>query len=353
VSVVQGIVLWRSLAAAILCLYLLLSPTGFPAQAAAGLAAGYPFDAGKGATAADVSGNGLNGSLVGASWTTGKYGNALSFNGSSNYVNVGNPGALQFTSSATWSAWVFATANPRDDGIIIGKSENISGWQFKTSPDTGAHRFAIGITAPGNIWVQRNSTTIRALNTWYHVAGVYNAAAQSLDIYVNGVLDNGQLTSATSAKPSIPSSQLNNSSANVTIGRRSDGYYFSGIIDEVRIYGRALSAGEVQADMNTPLGTPDTQPPTAPGTPVASVVSSNQINLSWAASTDNVGVTRYLVERCQGTACNNFAQIGTPSGTTFSDTGLTPSTSYSYRVRATDATANLSGYSAVASATTN
>ncbi len=44
----------------------------------------------------------------------------------------------------------------------------------------------------------------------------------------------------------------------------------------------------------------DTTPPTAPGTPSLTVVSSTQINLSWAASTDNVGVTGYLIQSCQG-----------------------------------------------------
>ena len=75
----------------------------------------------------------------------------------------------------------------------------------------------------------------------------------------------------------------------------------------------------------------------------ATATGSSQINLSWTASTDNVGVTGYRVERCQGAGCTNFAQMGTPAGPTFSDTGLTAATSYSYRVRATDAAGNLSG----------
>jgi chitodextrinase len=97
----------------------------------------------------------------------------------------------------------------------------------------------------------------------------------------------------------------------------------------------------------------DTTPPTAPSGLTASAVSSSQINLSWTASTDNVGVTGYKVERCQGASCTTFAQIATPTATTYSDTGLAASTSYSYRVRATDAAGNLSGYSSVASAATN
>ncbi len=90
---------------------------------------------------------------------------------------------------------------------------------------------------------------------------------------------------------------------------------------------------------------PDTTPPTAPGNLTVTAVSTTQINLSWTASTDNVGVTGYKVERCSGAACSNFTQIATPTTTTYSDTGLTASTSYSYRVRATDAAGNLSTYS--------
>jgi chitodextrinase len=98
--------------------------------------------------------------------------------------------------------------------------------------------------------------------------------------------------------------------------------------------------------------TADTQDPTAPTNPTATVASSNQINLSWTASTDNVGVTGYRIERCQGSGCSSFSQITTLPGTTLSDAGLSASTSYSYRVRASDAAGNLSGYSTVVSATT-
>ena len=72
---------------------------------------------------------------------------------------------------------------------------------------------------------------------------------------------------------------------------------------------------------------------------------SSQINLSWSASTDNVGVTGYQIYR-GGTL------LTTVTGTSYSNTGLTPSTSYSYYVRATDAAGNFSGNSNTASATT-
>src|SRR5712664_4381354 len=91
------------------------------------------------------------------------------------------------------------------------------------------------------------------------------------------------------------------------------------------------------------------QPPSAPTGLGATAISSNQINLSWTASSGSVA--SYLVERCVGPGCINFSQIGSTTGTTFANTELVASTSYSYRVRATDG-ANFSGYSNVASAST-
>src|SRR6185312_11920897 len=59
------------------------------------------------------------------------------------------------------------------------------------------------------------------------------------------------------------------------------------------------------ATASTPAA-PDTQAPTAPSGLGATAVSPSQINLSWTASTDNVGVTSYLIERCTGAGCSSF-----------------------------------------------
>lgn len=96
----------------------------------------------------------------------------------------------------------------------------------------------------------------------------------------------------------------------------------------------------------------DTQGPTAPTGLTTTATGASQINLTWTASTDNGEVAGYLVERCQGSGCSNFAQIATTTVTTYNDIGLLPSTSYRYRVRATDTAGNLGGYSSVAGATT-
>lgn len=89
----------------------------------------------------------------------------------------------------------------------------------------------------------------------------------------------------------------------------------------------------------------DTQAPTAPSGLTATAVSSSQINLSWSASTDNVGVTGYDIYR-GGTL------VGSATSTSYSDFGLTASTNYSYTVKAKDGAGNVSGASNTASATT-
>ena len=123
----------------------------------------------------------------------------------------------------------------------------------------------------------------------------------------------------------------------------------------MRIYSRVLTAAEIQTDMNTPVGAPpppDTMPPTDPTNLGTTAVGTSQINLTWTGSTDNVGVSGYRVERCQGAGCTGFAEVATPTGTSHPDTGLTPGTTYRYRVRAADAVPNFSGYSNIATATT-
>ena len=93
-------------------------------------------------------------------------------------------------------------------------------------------------------------------------------------------------------------------------------------------------------------GSPDTTPPSVPGNLSAVAVSSTQINLSWSASTDNVGVAGYRIYR----GGSQIAQA--TSGANYSNTGLAPSTQYSYTVAAYDAAGNVSAQSASASATT-
>jgi len=97
--------------------------------------------------------------------------------------------------------------------------------------------------------------------------------------------------------------------------------------------------------LTTLIAVPDTTPPSVPTSLSASAVSSSQINLSWTASTDNVGVAGYTISR-------GGSQIGTTALTSYSDTSLSPSTTYTYTVAAYDAAGNVSALSASASAAT-
>ena len=119
----------------------------------------------------------------------------------------------------------------------------------------------------------------------------------------------------------------------------------------VRAQDAALNLGpySATATASTPAP-PDTEPPGAPGTPSLTPVSPTQIDLTWAAASDNVGVTLYRIERCSGAGCSVFGEVGTSTSTSFSNTGLAASTSYTYRVRAQDAALNLGPYSATATA---
>jgi hypothetical protein len=91
----------------------------------------------------------------------------------------------------------------------------------------------------------RYGATPLVADRWYHVAGVYDAEAQTLNVYLNGELDNGFLLGSVTSRQRI-------SRAAVYIGRRSDlkGYEFAGSIDDVRIYSLALTKAQIASDMH-------------------------------------------------------------------------------------------------------
>lgn len=318
--------------------------TAGAANAASNLAAAYGMSEGSGATTADASGNGNTGTLSGQSWTTsGKYGNALLFS-SNGAVDLGNSTSLQITGSMTIEAWINPSAFPGNDSGVVSKRGPTGdlGYQLDTTVDTGPRTIGFKLADPSGSSMIRYGSTTLVTGSWQHVAGVYDAATQTMHVYLNGVLDDG------SSVGTVASSQRN-SSLDVFIGKRAGatGMEFSGTIDEVRIYSRALSQSEIQADMNTTINSSDATPPTAPSNLTATAVSSSQVNLSWTASTDNVGVAGYWIERCQGAGCSNFARVNSSlvTGTSYSNTGLTAATSYSYRVQAADSAGNISAYS--------
>ncbi len=122
------------------------------------------------------------------------------------------------------------------------------------------------------------------------------------------------------------------------------GYYMLFLVD-------TNGVPSVASMIRLPLASQDLDPPTAPGSLTATVASSN-VNLTWTASTDTVGVTAYGVYRSTtaGFTPSLANRIGQTSGLTYQDTGLAAGTYY-YRLRAEDAAGNLSASSNEASAT--
>ena len=96
----------------------------------------------------------------------------------------------------------------------------------------------------------------------------------------------------------------------------------------------------------------DTTPPTAPSGLAASGTTATGTTLTWTASTDDTGVTGYDILRAPGSSGGTFAQVGTSVTTSYTDTGLTPNTTYRYQVRARDAAGNVSPVSETVEITT-
>jgi fibronectin type 3 domain-containing protein len=305
-----------------------------------GLVAAYSFNEGTGTTVADSSGNANTGTLSNATWTTaGKYGKALVFNGSSSVVTINDSSSLHLTTGMTVEAWVNPTALQGAAWIdVIYKQTDI--YQLAASSTVGGEGPTAGGTF-GNGWQNVAGPSALAVNSWTHLAMTFDGA--NLRVWINGV----NVASQPQTSP------LTTSTMPLQIGGDSIyGQYFTGTIDEIRIYNRALSQTEIQADMNSPIGSGGATPPTAPANLTATASGGTQINLTWSASTSSIGIANYPVERCQGAGCTNFVQIATPTTTSYSDTGLTSAVTYSYRVRAADTNGVLSAYSNTASGTT-
>jgi hypothetical protein len=207
-----------------------------------GLVAAYAFNEGTGTTALDSSGTGNGGILSNAAWTTaGVFGSALSFNGSNAWVSIADAASLDLTTAMTLEAWVRPSAITSDWRTIVLK-ERPSGFAYALYATDGASRPPAGYVSINGSDVAAVAPGTLALNTWTHVAMTYDGA--TLRLYVNGQLASSRATTGSAAVSASP----------LRIGGNAVwGEWFSGVIDEVRIYNRALSQGEIQTDMNTPI----------------------------------------------------------------------------------------------------
>jgi hypothetical protein len=213
--------------------------------------AAYAFNATSGTTVLDASGKNNYGVLTnGPLFVAGKSGNGVRLDGVNDFVNLGNPASLRLTGSMTLSAWINSSVFPFDDAAIISKRQSSHiGYQLDTTIDRGPRTIGLKISDASGNTVARYGATAMQTNTWYHVAGVYDARNRTMHVYLNGRLDDGALVGT------IPATQPR-STQNVHIGQRPGvpgTFNFAGVLDSVRIYNRALLQSEIQADMGTPI----------------------------------------------------------------------------------------------------
>ena len=199
-----------------------------------GLVGYWNFDEGKGDIVKDLSGNGNDGTIHGAVATAGKIGQALSFDGVNDYVTVGNIASLNFAGDFTIEAWIY----PKGLGgyqTIAGK-QNIAGsskkeYGFYTSVNS---LYFVANDGSGDDGKVEANITI-SNNKMYHIVGVRDNNV--IKMFVNGVQQDDTALTSGSVGDDYP----------FRIGTRATlTLFFNGIIDEVKVYNRALSAQEIK-----------------------------------------------------------------------------------------------------------
>ena len=230
------------------------------------------FEEGKGATAYDTSGNGNNGTLTnGPTWTTGKVGKGVSFDGISSYSVINS---LSPTSSVPVSVfgWVYPTLNTTTAQCLISRSPN--GWApvYMFCPYVPTSGDALNTNTNGKLGIYMQSTQIYydsewiysdvtvPLNTWSYIGFIYDGSAFKL--YYNGretgktlVCENPGCTENTNY---LSSSSYQKYYIGAGRGFATDNPYmfFKGSIDQDRIYNYVRSPAQIAYDYNkgAPVG---------------------------------------------------------------------------------------------------
>jgi hypothetical protein len=202
------------------------------------------FDEGIGTTALDSSGLGNHGTIIGAIWTaSGKFGAALEFDGTDDYVEINGYKGVLGTQSRTVTAWVKTGADRHMDIIFWGNNSMGEQWLFSTtgvgsrSEPTGVLRLNV---SSGYIIGSKRVTN----DQWHHIDAVLEndglVDVSDVTLYVDGEPD--AITKV------VPQAIHTTIGTNVKIGASSDGTsrFFEGSIDNVRVYERALSGTEIR-----------------------------------------------------------------------------------------------------------
>ncbi len=197
------------------------------------------FDEGSGTIATDSSGNGYDGTIHGATWTTGISGGALDFDGVDDYIGIMTSSTLDNLNALTFEAWIYPRVDAHWHVISKGTgSKRLYSEAWMSTLDlTGRVRYQ-----PTHAFAKSIDNTV-TLNLWQHVLMTWSTTDDTLRVYHNG----GEV-SYSSLSAGVGTIE-DDSSYPYVIGARSDlvaGSFFDGIIDQVRIYNRALSAQEIK-----------------------------------------------------------------------------------------------------------
>ncbi len=253
--------------------------------------------------------------------------------GCSDYSEIATTSSTSFANSGLSASTSYSYRVRAQDAVPnVGDYSNTASATTPAPPDTEAP------SAPGDADCDRDSSSSQIEVTWQ--AATDNVAVMLYRIERcegTGCSDFAEIA-------------LSTSTTHIDTGRSPSTSYSY----RVRAQDAVPNVGDYSntASATTPAP-PDTEPPGAPGTLTATATSSSQINLSWQAATDNVAVTLYRIESCDGAGCSDYSEIATTASTSYVNSGLSASTSYSYRVRAQDAVPNVGDYSNTASATTS
>ena len=249
-------------------------------------------------------------------------------------VTVADSSSLDLTSGMTLEAWVLPTANGGGSWRNVVIKERIGGeiYNLYANADTNAPVVYVVRASQPDAPSDARGTAQIPLNTWTHLAATYDGS--TLRLYVNG----------TQVGSRAVSGSLATSTGALRIGGNSLwGEYFAGRIDEVRIYNRALTAAEIQADMNTPLGTPpsDSTPPTRSNAQPAGTLPAGTTQATLTLLTNENATCRYSTV-AGVTYSAMTATFTTTGGTSHASTltGLVNNQSYSYFVRCLDGAGN-------------
>jgi len=246
----------------------------------------------------------------------------------------------------------------------------VTGYKVHHGPAAGSYTTSINVgnTTSYTIANLTDGATYHFAVTSYNAAGKQSSFSNDVVGKPGAVKPVADFSASTTSGPAPLAMNFINGSTGVittyawtfgdggtsTVPNPSHVYSAAGVYTVgLTITGPGGSSTKTRANFITVTGASDTSPPTTPASLTATASGTGTVHLAWTASTDNVGVYGYKVERCEGATCTNFVQIATPTGTTYGSTSLKMGTTYRYRVRATDVVGNLSGYSPVATLVVN